>query len=210
MVVAGLVLAGSSVSALAASGPYLGGHFGLVMLDDAKNHSDEGSFIFDFEQGLGGGVTLGFDLDDDYPHIGKGRIEVELGYRQADLDRVEFNEGPFDADGDVTVLNAMLNTIAEYRHGSQWRPYLGLGIGAAQVSLNDATTFGGPLVDDDDLVFAYQVLAGLGLKLSKTLTWDIGYRWLSSTDPELVDGLGEEFDFDFSSHQLSLGLRFSF
>ncbi len=199
-----------SAALAAAEGFYLGGHLGAALLDEGQNDSSSGTFNTDYDPGFGGWGVFGYDLGDRYPRIGRGRVELEVGYRSNDLKEVEFLEGGIAAGGDVSVLSFMANSFAEYDNPSRCTPYLGLGLGYAMVSLNDTTTVFGPLADDDDGVFAYQFGAGLGLALTERVTVDAGYRYFATTDAELVDATGERFDAEYSSHNFSAGVRVRF
>ena len=64
-------------------------------------------------------------------------------------------------------------------------PYVGVGLGAANVELN--AQFTPPLIpvaiDDDAVTFPYQIMAGLSYQLTPGMDIDLGYR--SLTEPAL-------------------------
>lgn len=197
-------------AALAQGGFYIGVHGGGAFREDAENDGNSGSFNLEFDPGYLAGATIGYDLRDRFPEIGKGRLEIEVAYRSNDLDAVEFAESEMDAGGEATAFSVMLNTFAEYRDTDPWFPYLGVGIGWARISLEDVEISAGPLVDDDDDRFAYQFGAGLGYEFSPHLTFDLGYRFFAVLDPEFRDTLGEKFESEYRTHQVQLGMRVNF
>ena len=191
-------------------GYYIGVWGGGVLLDEAKGRSSQGTLHADFKPGYGAGVSLGYDLGRRYPEVGQGRLEIEVAHRGSDLDEIEFSDSSVAAAGDVTALTVMFNSFADFYQYRPWQPYVGLGIGFAQVSLNDAEVSGGPLGDDTDEAFAYMAAVGIGYRVNAMLTFDLGYRFLGALDPKfkLADGTTSEWDYD--SHNVTLGLRVKF
>ncbi len=192
------------------SGFYLGIHGGGAFMEGAENSGETGSFNLEFKPGYLAGITLGFDLREDFPRIGIGRMEIEISHRTSDLDEAEFVDGNIATEGEATVTSVMLNTFGEYRDSAPWIPYLGAGIGWARVSLQDVEIFGGTLVDDEDDRFAFQAGAGLGYEVGPHLTFDLGYRYFAVMDPEFRDSEGERFESEYRAHQVQLGMRWNF
>ncbi len=191
-------------------GFYLSALVGAGFANEAKNVSESGTFNIDFDPGINSAVAIGYDFGETHPAIGKGRLEMELGYRSNGLKEMDFLEAESQAGGDLTVISLMFNTIGETHLYRPWIPYFLLGGGAAQVSLDEATVSGYEVADDDDLVLAYQVGVGTGYELSEALTLDVGYRYFSMTDPEFTDVLGEDFETRYSNHLLHVGVRYTF
>ena len=152
------------------------------------------------------------------------RVEGEIGYRRARLDRLSVNNdaglgaaagmaplaGSQSASGHTTAISAMLNAYYDYDTGSAWRPYIDAGIGAARLAMHNVAASGVPVVDDFDTVFAYQLGLGLGYDLTKSLTLAVVYRYFTTLDPTFKTATGSSFDSEFTSHNLSLGVRYRF
>ncbi|HWG80203.1 MAG TPA: outer membrane beta-barrel protein [Stellaceae bacterium] len=152
------------------------------------------------------------------------RVEGEIGYRRAGLDKLSFNNdaglgaaagaaalsGSANATGHYTAISAMLNAYYDYDTGSAWRPYIDAGIGAARLSMHNVAASGVPVVDDYDTVFAYQLGLGLGYDVTKSLTLAVEYRYFTTLDPTFKDAAGQSFNSEFTSHNLSLGVRYRF
>jgi outer membrane immunogenic protein len=195
--------------------PYFSVHVGGTWLQDADIDYDDP--IIDDEIEFDNGFNIGAAFGYDY---GLARLEIELAYRQNDVDTINVNfiEGPvtFSGDGDFSATSVMLNGYWDFETGSPIVPYIGGGIGFANVSANDVKINGVPVVDDDDNVFAYQLAAGLAFTLAPPLTLDLGYRLFGTSNPDLkIDPalrvLGfSDFETEFDSHNVNLGLRMNF
>jgi len=198
-------------TAFAASGPYLSVQVGGTWLEDANVDYDNPFFIDDeveFDTGFNVGLAAGYDF-------GMARLEGEVAYRQNDVDKINIDGEDFNGDGDASALSFMLNGYLDIETGSPVTPYLGAGLGVANVSANDVQVevpgFGKfDFVDDDDTVFAYQFSAGVAFALNEAMAIDLGYRYFATSDPEFDDtGLGG-FESEYKSHNVSLGLRMNF
>lgn len=100
----------------------------------------------------------------------------------------------------------MANAYYDFKNSSIVTPYIGGGIGFANVNVGDGNVGGVQVwADDDDTVFAYQLAIGTGFDVTKELTIDLGYRYYATQDPsfELVDA-------EYSSHNVMVGLRYRF
>ena len=152
------------------------------------------------------------------------RVEGEIGYRRAGLDKLSLNNdgglgaaagaaplsGSVAASGHVTAISAMLNAFYDYDTGSAWRPYIDAGIGAARLSMKNVAAAGVPVVNAFDSVFAYQLGLGIGYEVTKSLTLALDYRYFTTLDPTFRDAAGNSFNSEFTSHNLSLGIRYRF
>ncbi|ALC17950.1 surface antigen msp4 family protein [Desulfuromonas soudanensis] len=195
----------ASVS-FAANVPYLGVQVGGTWVDDADLSDETGTFgEAEFDTGFNVGVTGGVDC-------GPGRYELELNYRQNDFDKISVPGLVITGlDGDISAISFMANAFWDIPTGSPVTPYLGGGIGVANVSINDLGAPGiGPIADDDDTVFAYQVGAGVAFELNPNMALDLGYRYFATSDPEFTDVDGFKLESEYKTHNASLGLRIMF
>jgi OmpA-OmpF porin, OOP family len=152
------------------------------------------------------------------------RVEGEIGYRRAGLDKLSVNNdaglgatagtapltGAASASGHVSAISAMLNAYYDYDTGSAWRPYIDAGIGAARLAMHNVAASGVAVVDAYDTVFAYQLGLGLGYDVTKSLTLAVEYRYFTTLDPTFKDAAGNSFNSEFTSHNVSLGVRYRF
>jgi opacity protein-like surface antigen len=196
----------------AGTGPYMSVGVGGTWVQDADSSYKDPAFAdfnntTEFDLGFNVAATAGFDF-------GPARLEGEIAYRQNDIDKIEFAgflvPPPATFGGDVSSLSFMANGFWDIPTGSPATPYLGGGIGVANVSANDFKINGDLLVDDDDTVFAYQLGAGIAFELNPNMALDLGYRFFATADPEFTDFEGDKVESEYMTHNASLGLRIMF
>lgn len=198
-----LVLVLSSAPALA-KGPYFGGQAGGVFLSDSDVSDPAGEFATaEFDTGLGLALVGGYSFD-------MFRLEGELFYKINDFDTLSDAGFGIPVEGDVSALGLMVNAFYDFKTGTPFTPYIGAGIGMAQVSINDLSILGVTVLDDDDGVLAYQLIAGVGYAVSNAVTLDLQYKYLATTDPEFTDVEGATIETEYSSHNIMVGLRYNF
>jgi len=139
-----------------------------------------------------------------YAHGNGVRTELELGYRMNDLDVTTGS-----SNGDINTFSAMLNGVYDFMTGKRWTPYLGVGVGAAFVNLDSAPVIGG-VIDDDDVQFAYQGIAGIGYNVNRRLQVFVDYRYFGTTDLAMRTTTDVGLDGDYGNHTVMAGLRFTF
>ncbi len=128
------------------------------------------------------------------------RAEIAIGYQEHEYSGFEF-QGVYGeiSNHDVSYLTIMANGYYDFDTNSDILPYIMGGIG---ITSPDATS------DwvQDDTAFAWQIGAGLGVRASKNVVLDMGYRYLR---PE---GLKDNFgvDIDWESHTIMAGVRYEF
>jgi outer membrane protein OmpA-like peptidoglycan-associated protein len=153
-----------------------------------------------------------YDLDESHPlfaSVGYAydngfRTELEGGWRTG-------SDSPFLLSSvDADVLSGMLNVFYDFNRGGVMQPYLGVGVGAARVDANGSFLFAG--FDIDDVVLAYQGMAGVGIEVNDRLMLDIGYRYFET---ESADGSSFVFltsspsEGEFTQEAITIGLRAS-
>lgn len=178
-----------------------------------------GATWFESADSQAGGNSLETSFDTGYAFLGAAgrqfgngfRAEGELGYRNAATDKTQVNSGPeFNTEGSASALSFMANGYYDFDVGMKIKPYIGGGIGAARVSANDIRVNGSQLVDDSDVVFAYQAIGGLGYDLTQNLTAFVEYRYFATLDPTFKATNGGDYESQFMSHNAMLGLRYHF
>ncbi|MEE2691514.1 MAG: OmpA family protein [Pseudomonadota bacterium] len=175
----------------------------------------------DFDNGIGIYTALGYAYDNHW------RTELEFSYRSNDIRHIAGNGSSFSGfpegtlSGDVSSYNFLANLIYDFDFGSSFMtPYVGVGAGLARVKAdftgtnpvgaNGFTTVG---IDDGDLNFAYQGIAGVAFKLAENLMLDVSYRYFATEDPDFVGmagGAASGFNTEYATHNLFAGLRWNF
>ncbi|MBW7850366.1 MAG: OmpA family protein [Rhodospirillales bacterium] len=202
---AGLLLAGTTLTAAAAAaaaetrGWYMGAQLGLTLAQDTSAAgSGVPTISTDYDPGYGilGQVGYGF---------GQWRVEGELGWRTNEVDTVNGADG----SGDLRATSLMGNLYYDFMPESRFSPYLGVGLGGANVSAKDFSSAGVQLVDDDDTVFAYQGIVGASYELDRNLSIKADYRYIRADDAKFTVP-GGSAKADYASHNVMVGFVWRF
>lgn len=195
----------SSTAMAAEPNWYVSGAGGATWFESADSRAGGSSLETSFETGYALLGAAGRQFGNGF------RAEGEFGYRNAATDKTQLNSGPeFNTDGSVSALSFMANGYYDFDVGMKIKPYIGGGIGGARVSANDIRINGTQLVDDSDVVFAYQAIGGLGYDLTRNLTAFVEYRYFATLDPTFNASGGGDYESQFMSHNAMLGLRYHF
>ncbi len=124
------------------------------------------------------------------------RGEIEYTYiSQADYDDVKRN------DMQAQFQRIMANGYIDIPITRYVRPYIGGGVGTAFYTVKDNLTE----QKETGSHFAWNATAGVGIKLTRNLTFDSGYRYVDMGKVKI-----NENELHFSTHDVYAGLRFSF
>ena len=187
----------------AAEGFYASLNAGVAIADDSDVDFDNGlKTEFEMKEGVAVSYAMGGNLTEFF------RGELELGYQKNDFDNVNVpGLGKADISGDVAIYSLLLNGYADFKNTTILTPFVTVGFGAAQVDVSDISLpgYGTVLRADDDIVFAYQVGAGVGIEVHPRATIDLKYRYFGTSDPEF-----DIADAEVASHNLYVGFRVYF
>lgn len=208
-IITALLVTGFSSSA-AAEGFYIGFLGGGSFLPEAQGSDADGRVNISYDPGFDGSITLGYDLGIEHPDVGKGRVELEFNRASNNMDEAEFVEGSVGIDGSAERTSIMLNTIGEYTTRSGMIIYALLGLGWAEITLDNVSVLGEPFVDDSSSQLAYQAGLGFGWRFSSHFVFDISYRYYGTTDPSFTENDGSNLDYEYSSHRVLAGVRLHF
>lgn len=192
-----------SSPAFGADGPYVSGNIGMAAVSDSDvtDSSLPGTPIdLSHDKGFTLGAALGY-------HFGSVGFETEIAYQKNDLDQVSMMGSTMDLSGDSSVFSLLANGYYAFLISKSITPYVSAGVGLAQVKMNNFGVPGSGLLNwsDDDMVFAYQVGAGIGYNLSDRFNIGLKYRYFGTSDPEF-----STTDADFTSHNILLVIKRSF
>lgn len=165
-----------------------------------------------------------------------GLLGVGIGMKVDDQVRIEGNlsyYSPFDVDGrdgagntistELESIGAMLSIfydieqVHDFVGSDTFTPYVGGGVGISMLDTDAMTTSGSasePGTEVYNLTYALQ--AGLGTKITDTLTLDFGYKFINMGQFEQDGGVSNganskttKFD-DLIVHEFKAGVRFQF
>lgn len=233
--ITGCILASSA--AMANSGYYISGKVGASMeaFSQQKYSDIDTTGLFKDEYGNWGskrkttfnlGVQSGYNLKSSYNL--PIRLELDYTYRgeakPTTTSDIYYTSGAVvDAGVELkiktTLHTLMFNTYYDIDTGSAFTPYLSAGIGASVIDAtfgfnfpNDTTVEGGS-ISKTKTKFAWAVGLGVSYNLSQNVDLDLGYRYLNAgkiTIDNSYDAGSESLSAKIATHDVSLGLRYSF
>jgi opacity protein-like surface antigen len=183
------------------AGAYGGGNFAHE--SDVTINGVSGTTV-SMNTGYAAGGFAGYDFGNGF------RLEGELAYRKNGLDELSVGGSSVAMEGDVVTLALMVNGLYDFDTGSALTPHIGAGAGMAKFSLLDAAIVGNPTENNDDMVFAYQFIAGAGYDLSPTVTLFADYRLLGTTNPEFTNDIGEDIEVTNLNSTVLIGIATRF
>ena len=190
---------------------YVTGAGGVSLFNDADSSSGGSTITTNYDPGFAfvaaGGRQFDFGL----------RLEGEVGYRQASADTVNLGAGggALNATGDVSALSFMVNGLYDFNNigydlGPKFKPYVGAGVGFANVSANNVKVLNTTILDDSDLVFAYQAIGGVSYLVAPKTTMFLEYRYFATVDPKFTAAGGGSVKSEFQSNNIMIGARYAF
>ncbi len=169
-----------------------GSQSGVVLLfpsNQALGPGNAQTFETTYDDGSGYDVSLGYDFP--------GAFRLELNYADFDNDLEEV--GGAQADDTLQSQLLMGNLWFDFNESGTVQPYLGLGLGAARLSLEEA----------DDTVMVAQAGLGLNFALTDHVKINLGYRYFEGKDAEFSNST-TTYDTEYAGQRVSLGLRYDF
>lgn len=192
------------------SGWYLRGNAGYGTHTDAEFDNSVFRGDVESEGNVAGSLGIGYEFEDNW------RVELDGDTLWTDLGAIGQQPSSF---AKLRTNSLMLNAIYDFEDFDRFEPYIGAGVGLVQGQLraeahdfqttNTGGTFavanpaclggqnGACSIDDKDMTFGWQLLAGLGYAISDNLTWDTHYSYMN------VDSGDLDFDGNFTPNFLS-------
>lgn len=191
IIVAGFALAASATAA-SAEGLYVSGQFGFG--GGGGEWDNSGTDII-YGMGRLGSLAVGKDF-------GHARVEGEIAYRHNNLD----NWMTLPLAGEISSMAFMANAYYEFGdNGWFFRPYLGAGIGAANVTLTSADI----VTDHSATSFAFQLMLGGAIPFTDNIAATVDFRVLGAA-PQMEYTDGTPYDLSYATSSLMLGARYTF
>ncbi len=193
----------SSAIADTKDGWYVSGGAGVAVVSDLDWNTATSSGDSELDAGYVVQAAVGYKF-------GMPRVEAEVSYQKNDYDKYKIGGTTTSAGGDVSALNLMVNGYVDIANESSFTPFVFCGLGISNVEA-ELTNGGTTIFNDDDTVFAYQVGVGVGMDVAPQFMIDLRYAYFGTSDPDLTDPTGAtQYETEFSSHNVTLGLRYSF
>ncbi len=179
-------------------GWYMSGTAGLGLPSDSDYSNNIGSGSVSSDLGFGVAAALGYE-------VGNFRIEAEYAYRKNDGDIESFNGVAVSGKkADLSFHAIMVNLLYDFYLTDSVYWYNGGGAGVSFTNVK--TQFG----SDDDTVFAWQLITGLGFDISNNVSLTFGYRIFKALDSNYTlanTAVKTENPF---INSLEMGIRYNF
>src|SRR5579875_2374697 len=204
------------------NGPYIQAEGGWSHLNDMKGSGTGTNSGLQFDSKEGSGFIAGGDVGWKF---GQLRVALGLDFSGYDASSITVaSDGGLGArlhttslsgassspSGKVHVLAGMVNTYWDFRTGTPFVPYIGIGIGAARDSLSSFSVAGQPLSNSSDVEFAYQPMVGVRYLLTDALAVGVEYRYFATVQPTFKDSSGQPFNGRIESHNVLANLSYYF
>jgi len=188
-----------SLPAHAGDGLYVGAGLGLSSSPDVTaSGTSGGKVVFDYS--TMGAAVVGYDYGTNW------RAEAEISRRAAGLKSVAATA----ASGEALATSLMVNALYDLDVDSVVKPYVGVGVGLADVNIKNGTPFGGSLINKSDSVAAAQGIVGASYAMNDKIDLFGDYRYYKTAKADFTTAVGTKTSMDFSAHSAMVGLRFSF
>lgn len=201
---AGTPPAPAAAPAAPTSGQYISISGGLIGKTDYDYGFANGwSVDGDVKSGAQGAVAWGSSIGANW------RGEIALGYRSQKVDStLTSNVGVFTAtDGKVKALSLDLNGYYDFPVSGPVKPYLGAGVGVAQVKIDDG------LLDDKGDALTLQAMAGASVAVSPRISLfaEGRYQYTGSIKVKTTSPSGERNQkLNMTGAGALVGARFAF
>ena len=184
---------------------YLALDGGGVALDDSTiNYKGaQPNFEVPYDGGWAVSGAAGLRVLDFY------RLELEISHRENDVSNGYWC--CYGSNGSTHVTAYMVNGYYDFPFYAYagFVPFIGLGVGRAQISQNVQFSDGTTLANSNGHALAYQVIGGLEFPLiPRRLATTLEFRYLGSSGPTFHDVGRFAYKSDYNSYTFTVGLRY--
>ena len=170
------------------------------------------------------GPTTGEKIDDSYlletgVGCGSGHLRGELLFTYRGERDITVVPPVDDIFTDLRTYTLMVNMFYDFGNYAGFVPYVGAGMGLGYHVLSDLYDDINTLVPqagDEELVFVWSLMAGVGYNISENFVLDVGYRYvdLGSMSSRRADSAWFVNPFldldDLEAHEIKAGFRYRF
>lgn len=177
---------------------------GWSNLDDNDFNTSAGRVSTKYkDDGWMAGAALG-------KRMGPWRAELEGLHQENTAKTVELNgANPGGGDGHAKLNALMANGYYDFGNG-RFKPYIGGGVGAANVKMDKIRNNVGQFADDDDNVLAYQGMAGVSYELNPCWSINAEYRYLGTNDADIKTLGGGTQKVGYDTNNVLIGATYKF
>jgi opacity protein-like surface antigen len=214
-IMAGIVttLIFSAVSAFAADpGLYVNVNVGPTYGSDSNykdsNTSSGPASVVKYDIGVVAGIAIGHDYGNNV------RSEIEAVYHTEMARSININGvGTANYGSTVSSIGGLVSGYYDIKQASLagLTPFVGAGIGVANVSIGNGYVAGSKAVNiTDSAVFAYQLSAGASYQITPKIAAQIGYRYFATSNADFHFTDGGSGKAEYATNDVLFGLRYKF
>ncbi len=184
---------------------YISVFAGLNDVDDTTLVTDLGTIDTTYDSGIALSFSVGYDFGNRF------RLEGEIlsdRVNDVDLHQLGGVELPRSIGG-LEHEAGILNVFADFRREARVSPYVGVGAGVAELTLDEYGYDGLDPVTAEKNALTYQAIAGLAVAQAEDWSLQFDARYVSGEDPELDLG-GTTSELSYSAFSLTAGVRYTF
>jgi len=188
------------------SGPstwYFGGGGGWTSLENETGQIAGLPLSTRYNDGFNVGIRGGIEW-------GPWRFEEEFRYIQNGQQSLSIAGFGTRTIGDRTSYALMTNAIYDFSLGFPVTPHIGAGVGAVIIKDGIALPNNTALVNNTDVEFGYQAIAGIRYNLNPSLAFDVDYRYLGTSDPSFRSVAGVRYSSGYHSHSILASMSMKF
>lgn len=196
----------------------------LSAVDD--NHSETGLPETKGTWSYGYGVSVGVELPEAMGLLSGLHLEGEITRYRSYVDEIHNSRvfpvlvGGSQEQRNLDMMAFMANAYYHFpisgslgagrrgRSSLRFSPYIGGGIGWAEMELSTSTNFPNSSADETR-VAAWQGMAGIS-GAQDAIGWRLGYRYFSPAEATFEDGQRGKHKLDISSHNVEMGIQYRF
>lgn len=177
---------------------------GVSLLNTSDNTADGVRFESTFNPGYAAALKVGGILA---PHW---RLEGEAGYASNNVDQVKYPTYSSNSQGSKSAIKGLVNVIYDFTPDRRYRPYVGAGVGAAFLTINNIRVNGVSFAGDTDTEFAYQAIAGIEYAVTHSAFLYINYHYFATAAPSFNDVYADKpYNSTYRSQNVVIGLRYA-
>lgn len=197
-VLSALLLISSNVFA----GPirtYVGASAGVALPDNSLTTDASGiGADVSYDPGLSLSGLIGQEF-------GRGvRLEGEVNYKKVNTDKFKLAGTTNNLNSDFRSIGMMANVYYDFYVNRAVTPYIGGGLGFANVNISSADVKGVRVWNSDSATaFAYQAGLGCNVMMNRWMAFDLGYRYYGTSEYKI-----DQVTSSFNSHNILFGLKY--
>lgn len=133
------------------------------------------------------------------------RMEAEISYSNADMSRIEYNNGgSFDLGGELESYITMINMYYDFPTKWRLKPFVGggLGVGWHEAAIEDTSGTGVDALDDTANLM-WQFGGGLKYQMDPKMSLTTSYRYIDGSDIDL-----ETYSVNYGAHEVRIGVEY--